>query len=500
MRDVRRESPFALACRRQLVDLRLQRLRHLVEGRGQEPELVLCLHGHARVEEALGQRPRRLARLGDGSKCAPCERGAHDRGTDHDDDPGPDKDVSKVGEAVRETHLRVEEVHLAAGLRYAVSYDEVRNGIDRRVAVRLSAVTDFGPDVVRDRALPDGAVRREDAPSGDVNDCIEGRAPAELGEKGVHLLGVDAPARRVARNLEAQARLFHRAAMLRVGAVLSNDDVGTDREHAGGDRGDDHEGDREPPPKAIGGYDRLHGEWLEALEPVADSAHGRDELRVTGIVLHLGAEALDGHVDDARVAEVVVVPHAIQERVSGQYLSRVARELYEKVEIGCCKGYLGPSLVDLEARGVDLEFTGLDLGLALHDARRAPQRGADSRHQLGHLERLGDVVVGPELQARDDVDGLRLGREHHDRNLALAADFATDLEAVERRQHDVQDDGVEVTALDRRQRLTPIGLGRDSEAGALEAQTSQLTDGWIVFDDQQSLVHGVPLSPQVCTM
>ena len=73
----------------------------------------------------------------------------------------------------------------------------------------------------------------------------------------------------------------------------------------------------------------------------------------------------------------------------------------------------------------------------------SPAQGRpDAGDELRHLERLADVVVGARLEADDDVDRVSAGREHHDRRRGLAPDRAAHLEAVETRQHDVEQDEV----------------------------------------------------------
>jgi hypothetical protein len=46
--------------------------------------------------------------------------------------------------------------------------------------------------------------------------------------------------------------------------------------------------------------------------------------------------------------------------------------------------------------------------------RVAAQDGLDARHQLAGIERLGQVVIGAELEADDLVDVLAAGRQHDD--------------------------------------------------------------------------------------
>ena len=54
-------------------------------------------------------------------------------------------------------------------------------------------------------------------------------------------------------------------------------------------------------------------------------------------------------------------------------------------------------------------------------ARRTAEHGADARHELARGERLGDVVVGAELEAHDLVDLAVLRRDHDDRHVRALA-------------------------------------------------------------------------------
>ena len=74
----------------------------------------------------------------------------------------------------------------------------------------------------------------------------------------------------------------------------------------------------------------------------------------------------------------------------------------------------------------------------------APEHGPHARQELGHAEGLGDVVLGAELEAHHLVH-LRAARgEHRDRHfVALAAQCAEHLEAVQPREHHVEDDEID---------------------------------------------------------
>ena len=92
---------------------------------------------------------------------------------------------------------------------------------------------------------------------------------------------------------------------------------------------------------------------------------------------------------------------------------------------------------DLAPRDVDRDTVEGQLLAALRRRRLAPmaaQDRLDPGQQLGAAERLGDVVVGTDLEPDDAVDLVALGREDdHRRGDALAAQDAEDLDAAHAR-------------------------------------------------------------------
>src|SRR5437667_1674168 len=61
---------------------------------------------------------------------------------------------------------------------------------------------------------------------------------------------------------------------------------------------------------------------------------------------------------------------------------------------------------------------------------RPPQDRTDTRNQLAQFERLGKVVVRPELEPDHAVDRVTFAGKHDDRDVALLAYFAGQVETV----------------------------------------------------------------------
>ena len=111
---------------------------------------------------------------------------------------------------------------------------------------------------------------------------------------------------------EVEAALLERPVDRVREACLPHEQVGAHREDGRREPRDEHEREREAAaePARAHGKARLHR--LGGVEAVADAAHRLDRLGLLRVVLHLRAEPLHGDVDEPGVAEVVVVPDALE--------------------------------------------------------------------------------------------------------------------------------------------------------------------------------------------
>ena len=100
------------------------------------------------------------------------------------------------------------------------------------------------------------------------------------------------------------------------------------------------------------------------------------------------------------------------------------------------------------------------------------------------MERLGDVVVGPQVQAFRFVGGRALRREQDDRDRPLLAEVAHDLDAVEVRHHDVEQDDVRADILGLLERLFAAVGGDDAETLFAEGDRDELRDARLVVRDE----------------
>ena len=71
-----------------------------------------------------------------------------------------------------------------------------------------------------------------------------------------------------------------------------------------------------------------------------------------------------------------------------------------------------------------------------------PQHRLHPGQELTGIERLGQVIVGPKLQAYDPVHVITPGRQHDHRDGMTAAYLLEHLKPVLSRHHDIKDDDV----------------------------------------------------------
>src|SRR5262245_37265447 len=156
------------------------------------------------------------------------------------------------------------------------------------------------------------------------------------------------------------------------------------------------------------------------IELVADPSNGDDELRLGIVLLDVLAQAADVHVDRTRLHVYVATPHQVQQLEPVVDPMRMRHEELEQLELP--EREAGAFAIDRRLVGVEVDAQ----SPALEDLVRqrevlpvgSPQDGPYPRHQFPRRERLGDVVVGAELETEDAIDLLRARRQHDNRKRA----------------------------------------------------------------------------------
>jgi hypothetical protein len=110
------------------------------------------------------------------------------------------------------------------------------------------------------------------------------------------------------------------------------------------------------------------------------------------------------------------------------------------------------------------------------------------------MEGLGDVVIGAEVKALGLVGRRPLGGEQDHRDRSLFAELPHDLDPVEVRHHDVEEDDVRADLLGLREGVLASGRGDDPEPLLAQRDRDELRDPRLVIsdEDQRLSSHATP--------
>ncbi len=157
--------------------------------------------------------------------------------------------------------------------------------------------------------------------------------------------------------------------------------------------------------------------------------------------------------------------------------------------------------VELEGREVDpllaaAHLVALDVDHEVADLEEPGRRGgrgaqarADAGDELLGVEGLDDVVVGAGLEALDDVGRVGLRREHDDGDAGLGADEVAHLDAVEAREHEVEEHQVGLRVVERGERLAAVPAEGGLEALGAQDDADHLGERGVVVDHQDPCCH-----------
>ena len=139
---------------------------------------------------------------------------------------------------------------------------------------------------------------------------------------------------------------------------------------------------------------------------------------------------------------VFILPDLVKQLLGADHLSLVLTQDLQNGELRGGQGQ-GP-VVQSAGVGLAIQHQAGDHQGAIARLRSGivllvpPQLGLDPGHQLQGLKGLGHIVVRPQGEAGDLVHALPFGRQHNNGEGMGLPDLLAELEAVQIRQHHVQ--------------------------------------------------------------
>ena len=124
------------------------------------------------------------------------------------------------------------------------------------------------------------------------------------------------------------------------------------------------------------------------------------------------------------------------------------------------------------------------IGSSVASADVASELDAYACHELTRAEGLDDVVIGAQVQAHDLIRVPGAGGQEHDRYVGFLAKLTANLEAVESRQHDVEQDERGPMTSGRRQRFCAVCRRHGPVSLALDVQAHEVANLRVVVNDQ----------------
>jgi len=211
-------------------------------------------------------------------------------------------------------------------------------------------------------------------------------------------------------------------------------------------------------------------------------------VRVVGVELDLGPQALHVHVHESRVSLVLIAPHLFEEHLAAEHLVGLDREREQELELERRERDTVLSATHLMGGSVDREVPDDDLRRCRGRHHWAQSR-ADASDELLGIEGLDDIVVRSRLKAEDDIRRITLGGEHDDRNARFAADAPADFDAVDPREHEIEENEIGLVFTETHQRGGAVGGEAGLEVFAAQHDSDHLGDRRVVIDHQDARIH-----------
>ncbi|MNG99296.1 hypothetical protein D3C79_584620 [compost metagenome] len=185
---------------------------------------------------------------------------------------------------------------------------------------------------------------------------------------------------------------------------------------------------------------------------------------------------------------VLIAPHLVQQAKAGEHLARMASEEIQQVKLARRQIDRLPIQLHFAGYGVygqavKAQRAGVHTQVAAHRLLAAEQR-FDPRHQFQHRKGFGQVIVGTQLQPQHAVYLAGARADDDDRRVARhVARPAADLQPVDARQHQIEDQRVPAALFQHRHAQIAVGGVANVVAFIAQVQLQQLGDVAVILND-----------------
>ena len=191
-------------------------------------------------------------------------------------------------------------------------------------------------------------------------------------------------------------------------------------------------------------------------------------------------------IHGAVLAEIIVVPHFLQNFLAAEGDALVGRQKDQQVELLRRQADFLAAHPDGVAGRVDGQFAkGHGSVGAFAPGHGAVEHRLDACHQLPRGKRLDHIIVGAAFKARQLIVFLAAGRQDDDRRVDVAgAHLPQTGHAVHERHHQIEDHQIVSAAAQQRKCRRAVARFLADIARILQVLPDQLPDPGFIINDQ----------------
>ena len=194
------------------------------------------------------------------------------------------------------------------------------------------------------------------------------------------------------------------------------------------------------------------------------------------------------HRNRRNISDGLHIPDLTEQLFFRENAVRILRKEGQQIELFRCKLLLLSVHPHASCRLVNLDAADLHniiLFLAVSDQTVVPcQMRFHARNQLTRRKWLRHIIIRTKTESADFVDIILLCRNHDNRNIFLLTHLTADLKAIHLRQHQIQDQQIEIL-LDRPHKTgVSLVFNLHLKARKLEIIFLQICNGFLILNNQ----------------